>query len=697
MSAADPLTRPSRWPWLALAGFVVLAAGGSAVKVARGGALAEDGLFIVVFFGYGVVGALIASRMPGNRIGALLLYVSGISALSFLAGEGAQFRLAHGHRGSMEGWLLGIGDTGWIFGLLPGLLLLLQLFPDGRPAPGRWRWLLWATFALVALLVVGLVSTPDFEDAYGTANPLYIAALEPLAPLFEFAFFTFIALLAISAASLIARFRHARGAERQQIRWMAFAAALLFVMFVLSEVLTALGWSDFATSILAAFGIAAVPAAIGIAVLRYRLWDLDIVVRKTVLGALVLVMLLAAFAVLTLAGRATVVLVAGNVVAGDAAGAVSVFILGVLVWPIYRISRRLADRIVYGRRAAPYEILGTFVERVGATYADDDVLVRMATAVGEGLGAERVDVWLERAGAHRLAATWPVGADPDASVADDGEREAVFPVEFRGERLGSLGVRKAPGERMNGTDRTLVSQLASQAGSLLRNVSLTDELRASLDELRAAQRRLVTVQDEERRRLERNIHDGAQQQLVAIAVKLKLADAVIDGDPAKGHEMMTALQGDAHAALEDLRDLARGIYPPLLADKGLAAALEAQATRSSVPVEVSAQIDLGRFAPEIEAAVYFSCLEGLQNIAKYADASSARIAIGRANGHLTFSVHDDGRGFDAAAVSRGTGLQGIADRIAALAGDVEITSAVGAGTTVSGSIPVATPDGPAAT
>ena len=156
---------------------------------------------------------------------------------------------------------------------------------------------------------------------------------------------------------------------------------------------------------------------------------------------------------------------------------------------------------------------------------------------------------------------------------------------------------------------------------MLHNVALTEELKARLVDLHAAQRRLVTAQDVERRRLERNIHDGAQQQLVALAVKLKLADALVERDPAQARTMLEGLQADTQTALEELRDLARGIYPPLLADQGLAAALTAQARRSPVPVAVEAPGDLGRFAPEVEAAVYFSCLEGLQNVAKYAEAT----------------------------------------------------------------------------
>jgi signal transduction histidine kinase len=649
--------RRLRWPWLALAAFVVLAAVGAAAKRAAGGPLAEDALFIVIFFGYGVAGALIATRMPGNRIGALLLYVSGISALAFAASQVAALRMLDGHAGASEGWLLLVGDTGWLFGLLPGLLLLLQLFPDGRPLDGRWRWLVWGTFGLLGFFMLALLGLPDVgeTDVHTLPNPLFVAALGPLGDAIVVGFYAFIVLMLASVVALVVRFRRSEGGERQQIRWMAFAAVLVLATFILSEVLTGVGWSDTATSVVAAIGIAGVPAAIGIAVLRYHLWDLDIVVRKAVLAAFVVVILMAAFGVVSYVAQATVDLGANTDVIVAA-------LVGLAAFPAFRLARRLADRVVYGGRATPYEVLAGF--------------------------ADRVDVWLGHDGTEELAATWPVDASPAASVAEGGERSAVYPIEFNGELLGRLGARMGPGERMNGTDHKLIANLAAQAGPLLHNVSLTETLKARLAELHAARRRLVAAQDEERRRLERNIHDGAQQQLVALAVKLRLADATIDRDTSAAHAMLATLQEDATTALEDLRDLARGVYPPLLADQGLAAALDAQARRSPVPVHVRAD-GIGRLPVEVEAAVYFTCLEGLQNVAKYAEASAVDVALARVNGHLEFSVRDDGRGFDPAAITYGTGLQGMADRLAALDGDLEISSAPGRGTTITGRVPVA--------
>ncbi len=235
---------------------------------------------------------------------------------------------------------------------------------------------------------------------------------------------------------------------------------------------------------------------------------------------------------------------------------------------------------------------------------------------------------------------------------------------------------------MTEADERLVTDLAGQAGLVLRNVRLIEDLRAS-------RQRLVAAQDHERRRIERNIHDGAQQQLVALAVKMRLADAMIGKDETKAHELLAQLQVETTEAIDTLRDLARGIYPPLLADKGLVAALEAQARKSAVPVEVSPD-GVARYPQEIEAAAYFCVLEAIQNVAKYANASRARVELRATDGGLAFTVEDDGVGFDPS-VGRGSGLTNMHDRVDALGGTIDVRSAPGRGTVVAGWLPLEVP------
>jgi signal transduction histidine kinase len=257
--------------------------------------------------------------------------------------------------------------------------------------------------------------------------------------------------------------------------------------------------------------------------------------------------------------------------------------------------------------------------------------------------------------------------------------EHAVEVSHQGEFLGALSVRMPASDPMNPAKDKLVRDLASQAGLVLRNVKLIEDLRAS-------RQRLVAAQDEERRKIERNIHDGAQQQLVALSVKQRMVASMVGRDDERARSMLEELQSETNQALEDLRDLARGIYPPLLADRGLVAALEAQARRAPLPVIVEAD-RIGRFPQETEAAVYFCILEALQNVAKYARASRATVRLGEVDGQLAFEVEDDGVGFDPTRSSSGTGVQGMADRLAALGGELAVSSSPGRGTTIKGSVP----------
>jgi signal transduction histidine kinase len=420
-----------------------------------------------------------------------------------------------------------------------------------------------------------------------------------------------------------------------------------------------------------------------VAILRYRLYDLDLVVKKTVVFTIVAAFITLLYvAALALATISTV-------------GAIVGALIFVLTFnTVRRRARKVADRIVYGKRATPFEVMTDFSERVGETYSIDDVLPRMTELLTGSTGASEARVWL-RSGS-RLS---PVASSPPNpptvvdAVLEDGEAipsfggdVSSFPVTHQGELLGAITLRMPANDPMDPSKERLVHGLASQAGLVLRNVALVQDLRAS-------RRRLVAAQDEERRRLERNIHDGAQQQLVAMSVKIRLAEQLLEREPLKARGLLTDLQSDTTGALEDLRDLARGIYPPLLADKGLPAALEAQARKAAIPIAVHTDA-VRRYHQSIEATVYFCCLEAMQNIGKYAEASRSSIRLAQRDEVLVFEVADDGVGFDAEGTLHGSGLQGMADRLNAVGGTLEVRSEPGTGTTVMGQVPVTMDQGP---
>jgi signal transduction histidine kinase len=281
----------------------------------------------------------------------------------------------------------------------------------------------------------------------------------------------------------------------------------------------------------------------------------------------------------------------------------------------------------------------------------------------------------------------------------DGHRDGavrVAPVAHSGELLGLLVVARRADERFGEEDERVLAELARQVGLALHNVRLDSALQASLDELRhkaeelqASRARIVVAADAERRRIERDLHDGAQQRLVALAVKLRLARRLIDADLDQARGMLDELRDEVRDAVEELRSLAHGIYPPLLLDQGLAAALGSAAQRATIPTRVEAG-PIGRYPADLEAAAYFCCLEALQNAMKHAGPeATAVIRAWEENGALCFAVTDDGAGFDAAAKADGTGFVNMADRLGAIGGTLRVESTPGGGTTVVGVLPLA--------
>ncbi len=647
-------------------------------------------MFMIV--GYGTVGAFVTARTSGNPIGWLMMTVAAAFVLAGLSDEYASYAYVT-EPGSLPGASLALWLSNWVFiGVVAPIPFILLLFPNGRLPSRRWRPLAFALAALFAAGALGTILRPgivEFEDVSTLTNPTGVEALGPVVNvLLWIVGIGGIALSLLCVVALVLRFRSASGEERQQIRWLAYVAALCGVALVVA-IVTGFGLGPDETSALnnAAFFVffallgIGMPVAIGVALLKYRLWDLDIVVRKAVVFAVVA-------AALTIVAVVAVILVPvavlGTGLSGWERGLFAVGVaFGLIVGPLRRWARRIADRVVYGGRATPYEVLTDFSGRMAEAYSTEDVLPRMSGIVGAGVGAERVGIWLLVGREMIPAAGWPTDPGPDEPrpMAElPGSDPGTFEVRHQGELLGAITVRMPTNDPMNPAKARLIRDLASQAGLVLRNVRLIEELRAS-------RRRLVAAQDAERRRVERDIHDGAQQQLVALAVKLRLAEQVIERDPGKAREILAQLQTQAGETLEDLRDLARGIYPPLLADDGLAAAVQAQARKIPVPVDVQPD-GVHRYEQEVEAAVYFCVLEALQNVTKYANASMVRIALEDDGERLTFTVSDDGVGFDRAVATRGTGLQGMVDRIDAVGGSLEVISAPGEGTTVLGRIQV---------
>jgi signal transduction histidine kinase len=641
------------------------------------------------------VAALVSFRRPEHPVGWLLL----ASVTASLVDSGfmqpyAIYSIDVVHRSIPGGDLVGtVEQMMWIPFVVPLAILLPLVFPSGRLLSRAWRPVVWIAVAAMAMAFVGGSFAPvqDATTLIPGIRPVTLPGpLAAIAGVLKMTLFALVPCVLAGVVALALRYRRGSADERHQVKWLMAAVTIYLLGFFFS---LALGPRYTWLQDLAVVGLALIPIAAAVAVFKYRLYDIDIVISRALVYTSLALFITGVYVAIVV-GVGALVGSAGrpNIVLSIVATAV----VAVAFQPAREAVQRVANRLVYGRRATPYEVLSEFSTRVAESYAGEEVLARMARVLAEGTGAQAARVWLRAGDLLQPAASWPLVAEPAGGpevlplvgqlLPEVPGADRAVAVRHQGQLLGALSVKKRVGESLTPIEEKLLEDLAHQAGLVLKNVGLTADLQARVEDLRASRQRLVKAQDDERRRLERNLHDGAQQHLVAIKVKLGLAQRLLVSDPARGAEALHALKADADEALQTLRDLARGIYPPLLAEKGLSAALEAQARKATLPVEVETA-GLGRYPQEVEAAIYFCILEALQNVQKYAGASRALVRV-QDDGGLSFEVEDDGQGFDLSRTKRGTGLANMQDRVDALGGELTLSSVTGVGSRVSGKLPV---------
>jgi len=575
---------------------------------------------------------------------------------------------------------LGINVSLWAW--VPSVFLLatvlLILFPDGSVPSRRWRIAIWsAGFCMVALSIQGAVTlapwvTTPYERLLADGDGTVLAA--PIGLLM-------MPLMVIALAAvfrIILSYRRSEGEERLQYRWVAWALGLYVIVgiffFAALQTLGEVG------GLISNLLLANIAVSIGVAIAKYRLYDIDAVISRTfVYGSL------AAF----IGGVYVAIVVGVGQLLGSsdepnaalAIGATA--IIATAFQPLRQRLDRVANRLVYGRKATPYEVLSTFSRRVAAT--DDSLLIEAARGLVDGTAASRATVTTTVGRTRVEAASWPPRFSDGPSI-----DATSFAITHDGEELGELTLELPRGQRLPEADRRLAAELASGMGLALQNRALTATLEGRVAELRQSRRRLVAVRDETRRQLERDLHDGAQQQLVALKVKLGLARAMAERDEApRTAELLRSLGGEADQTVEAMREFARGVYPPLLEAEGLESVIRSQARRLDIPVAVDTT-GIGRFDRQTESTVYFCVLEALDNVARHANPTSANVVLRRHDGRLEIEVTDDGAGFDPEKTIRGSGITNMIDRVGALDGEVEIESS-GGGTTVRASIPVSSP------
>jgi signal transduction histidine kinase len=610
---------------------------------------------------YCLVGALILRRHPRHPIG-WLASVGGF-ATSFYLAAGAYAAYSLGRHllpaAPLAAWL-----RAWLwFPAFAALYILIPaLFPDGRFPSKRWR----------LLILIAAVSSFT-QIMYVSVDPSLVAngpSGLPTTPLgIVYVVSSLLVLVALFGAvgALAVHFRRSRAVQRQQMKWFVTAVALQGLLWAASLVPSAIlkvplyRVPYFEVAI--PFALLAMPLAIGVAILRQRLYDIDLVISRGLAYAALAAFITAAYLVIVV-GVGLLMGTGGrpNFILSILATAT----VAVLFQPVRSRVQALANRLVYGTPSNPHEALASLARSI-STERIDETMLKIAQSISSGARTERTRVSLIQPGGSLHAVEWP----PHSSRSFD----RAFAIRNHGELIGQIDVAGCgnPAE---------VETLADQAGLALRNLRLSAELADRLEqieaqarELAASRTRLVTAQEAERRRLERDLHDGIQQELVALIAKLRLARNQLQRDPQLATATLADLQGGIQRALTDLREVAHGIHPAVLSSQGLVEAVETMAGRMPIGVRVQAdaRIRSSRYAPEIEGAAYFVVAEGLANVLKHSGAGQVTVLIAAENSHLNLEVSDDGHGFDAGAV-RDSGLRGLRDRVEALGGTLGIDS-----------------------
>ncbi len=636
-----------RWPAMLLALACVGAVASVPISVGRE-ALYDTVLYPINAVALSVAGALIVSHQRTNPVGWVLA-VMGVSAAWVEFAEGYGY-----HRGWpglvpvewLNSWMtmLGIGGTA----------VVLTLFPDGRGFSRGRRVLVWAAVVATALMTVGAAFGHVSDALYGSGgNPYAIAGMDSAYLLGQVVFsVTLVAAIIV----LVIRFIRSAGIERQQLTWVAYAVSLLAVVGPV-----AVFWYD--DSVLVRIAIAVVinglPVTICIAILRYRLYDIDTIINRTLVYGVLTVLLAAAYLATALIlgavlGRADSPWVTAGATLAAAAG-------------FRPLRARIQDVVDRQFRRARYEAFA----RIDA-FLDD---LRAGRANPEGLEGLLREVTAIPDVELRYVLPEETSPDPDPDVDPSGRVRRV--VERADVPLAVLTYSGVPDDASR-----LLATVVERAGLAVEIGRLRAEVHRQLTEVEASRARIVAAGYEERRRLERDLHDGAQQRLVTAGLLMRHIQFALGESPVARD--IDAAVDELTVAIAELRELANGVRPAYL-DDGLAIALRALADRTPLPVTVRACAD--RFPTDIESTAYFVASEALVNAVKHSTAHGIEIVAAHRGGHLVLAVRDDGVG--GAQPGNGSGLRGLADRVAAHGGRFRIDSPAGAGTTLTAELPCA--------
>lgn len=640
------------------------------------------------------VGAFAFWRRPHHPVARLLMMTGVVFTVEATIGY-TLFQFVHRYGEFRLEWIVNAVQQGIEWEAYVAWVALLTIFPDGTGQQLYERRTLWTLVAFGAVLPTLLLLSHPLVQAnewFGRTpvppSPAYVSALSPFGQVSSWLWGTRFTLILVGVGMLLFRVKRYSGQRLLQMQWALLASvfyvALNFVPFnqagrVIGPNSGALGFIPWE------IGFALMPFALSVAILKHRLLDIELVLRRSIIfGMLWIGIALVYVALAALFG----------IVAGQRFPLVFAILVTIAVTMVTGTARRwleqMADRWVFGERLDRYELLRRFGTTLEEAFDLEQLASRVAAIIRQGLDVRwvRISLYRENMTLH------PVGVDGTDGGAHV-PAGATAPLLHGAELVGKIECGPKVDGRFDTRDQDLLETLGRQAALAIRNARLATELASRLEEnqfqaeeLAASRTRIVHAEEVERRRIERNIHDGVQQEIVALMAKVGLARNQLRRGSGTPDITLAEVQRDARQALEDLRELARGIHPPILSDRGLVEAIEALASRLPITVFIESDewVRVRRCSEEIEGAAYFLICEALANVLKHASARHATVRLEFKDYKLWAEVSDDGQGFTSNGTA-GSGLRGLMDRIEALGGSLQITSQPGQGTRLVANLP----------
>jgi two-component system NarL family sensor kinase len=632
-----------------------------------------------ITIGFAVLGALVASRLPRNPIGWIFLTVGLFYAFTALA---AAF-LAYGPSFPLYDWAYWFGSWLWIPATILPATFVLLVFPDGHlPSPG-WRFVAWSAALGLALTVLFVMFYPGPLASWGLeANPFGISQAGPnLDKLINFA----AALLVVGViGSLVAysvRYRRSTGIEREQLKWLGYAVVIYVLISVLSSIAW-LVWPDFSwkqeiSIVLTDLGILGIAVAAAIAILRHRLYDINIIINRTLV-----------YTALTVGVAALYGLVVGALGALFQARSnlfVSLLATGlaaILVQPMRDGLQRLVNRLMYGERDDPYAVLSSLSRRLEGSLSPEATLPAVVETVAHTLKLPYVAIALKREGDFKTVASYGLA----------GDELIQLPLIYQGETVGHLRLStRSPNESFTPGEQRLLRDIARPIGVTAHTVLLTEDLRQLAEDLQRSREDLVKSREEERRRLRRDLHDELGPQLASLKLNLDVARNLVSRDPRAAEALLIDLRTQSQSAIADIRRLVFDLRPPALDELGLIGAIQEYTrqivSQDGLQIRLDSPKDLPPLPAAVEVAAYRITLEALANFVRHSQGSNCQVSISKTDDHLQVEVCDDGLGLPQE-VQPGVGLNSMRERAAELGGTCAIEALPQAGTRVLARLPL---------